>query len=156
MDLFLVLYSVSFICVSGFCFCFFPVPYCFDCYGIKWHLEVRKCLQIFYFSILFWLFRLFVFSYTFYFILLLFSAAPMAHGGSQAVGQSKLQLSAYTTATAMPGPCHVCSLHHSSRQCWILNPLSETRDRTLDLMVPSQIHSHCTTMGTPCIFIHIL
>ena len=32
----------------------------------------------------------------------LFRAAPVAHGGSQARGQSELQPAAYTTATAMP------------------------------------------------------
>ena len=33
----------------------------------------------------------------------------------------KLQLMAYTTATAMPDLSHICNLHHSSRQHWILN-----------------------------------
>ena len=39
--------------------------------------------------------------------------------------ETELQLLAYTTATAMPDPCLMCDLHHSSQQCWILNPLSE-------------------------------
>ena len=43
--------------------------------------------------------------------------------------ESELQLLVYTTATAKPGPSHVCYLHHSSLQCQILNPLSEARDR---------------------------
>ena len=43
------------------------------------------------------------------------------------------------------------SLHHSSQQHQILNPLSEARDQTCNLMVPSQIHFHCATMGTPTI-----
>ena len=42
----------------------------------------------------------------------------------------ELQLLTYTTATAMQNLSHVCSLHHSSRQCWILNPLSKARDQT--------------------------
>ena len=46
---------------------------------------------------------------------------------------------ASTTATAMPDPSLVCNLHHSSRQRRILNPLSKARDRTHNLMVPSQI-----------------
>ena len=50
---------------------------------------------------------------------------------------SELQLPAYTTATAMWDPRHICDLHHSSRQCRILNPLSEARDGTRNLMVPS-------------------
>ena len=41
--------------------------------------------------------------------------------------QLELQLLAYTMATAMQDPSHICDLHHSSRQCWILNPLSEAR-----------------------------
>ena len=32
------------------------------------------------------------------------------------------------TATATPDPTHICDLHHSSRQCRILNPLSEARN----------------------------
>ena len=44
---------------------------------------------------------------------------------------------------------HVCDLHLSSWQHWILNPLCKARDRTHNLMVPSQIHFHCAKMGTP-------
>ena len=61
----------------------------------------------------------------------------------------ELQLPAYATATAMPDPNRVCYLHHSSRQCQILNPLSEVRDQTCNFMVPGRIHFHCTTTGTP-------
>ena len=43
-------------------------------------------------------------------------------------GQS--ELSSYTIATAMWDLSRVCDLYHSSRQCWILNPLNEGRDRT--------------------------
>ena len=50
-----------------------------------------------------------------------------------------LQLPAYTTATAMWDPSHVCDLYHSSWQHRILNPLSEVRDQTLILMYTSQI-----------------
>ena len=39
----------------------------------------------------------------------------------------ELQLPAYTTVIAMSDPSHICSLHHSSLQCWIPNPLSEGR-----------------------------
>ena len=53
--------------------------------------------------------------------------------------QSELQLPSYTTATATWDPSHGCSLHHSSRQHSILNPLSEARDRTHHCMVPSWI-----------------
>ena len=42
--------------------------------------------------------------------------------------ESELQLPVYTTATATRDPRRVCDLHHSSRQCWILNPVSDARD----------------------------
>ena len=42
----------------------------------------------------------------------------------------ELQLLAYITAAAMPGPSCVCDQHHSSGHCWILNARSEARDRT--------------------------
>ena len=61
----------------------------------------------------------------------------------------ELQLPAYATATAMSGLSHTCNLHHSSRQCQIPDPLSEARDQTCILMDASQVHFHCTTMGTP-------
>ena len=60
-----------------------------------------------------------------------------------------LQPPAYTTATATQDLSRVCDLQHSSRQCWILKPLSTTRDRTCILMDTSQICFHCTTMRTP-------
>ena len=63
--------------------------------------------------------------------------------------QSELQLPAYATATAMWDHSRVFDLHHSSRQRWILNPLSEARDHTSILMVPSWICFHCATTGTP-------
>ena len=48
----------------------------------------------------------------------------------------QLQLPAYTTATATATPEASCifNLHRSSQPCWILNPLSEARDRTCILM----------------------
>ena len=45
--------------------------------------------------------------------------------------ESEMQLLAYTTATAMLDLLHILDLCHSLRQRWILNPLSEARDRTL-------------------------
>ena len=42
----------------------------------------------------------------------------------------ELQLLAYAKATKTPDLSRVCDLHHSSQQCQILNPLSETKDRT--------------------------
>ena len=61
----------------------------------------------------------------------------------------ELLLLAYARATAAPGPSHVCDLHHSSWQSWILHPLIEARDRTRNVVGPSQIHFRCATTGTP-------
>ena len=54
--------------------------------------------------------------------------------------QSELQLPAYATATAISDLSCICDLHHSSWQQRILDPLSEARDRSHTLMVPSWIH----------------
>ena len=62
--------------------------------------------------------------------------------------KSELQLQAYTTATAMWDPSHICDIHHSSQQGSILNPLGEARDQTPILMDTSQVHYHWVTMGT--------
>ena len=51
----------------------------------------------------------------------------------------ELQLPAYTTATATQDLSLVFDLHHSSRQCRILNPLSEATDRTHNLMDTSRV-----------------
>ena len=63
--------------------------------------------------------------------------------------ESELQLPTYTTATATPDRGLVCDLHHSSWQRWILNLLSEARNGTRNLMVPSWMCFHCATSGTP-------
>ena len=80
---------------------------------------------------------------------LLFRVVPAAYGVFQARVQSELQLPAYTIATATWDPSCVCDLHHSSQQCQIFNTLSEARDGTYNLMVPSQVRFPCATMGTP-------
>ena len=63
--------------------------------------------------------------------------------------QSELQSPTYARATAMLDPSRVCYLRHSSWQRWILNPLSEARDQTQNLMVPSWIRFHRAMTGTP-------
>ena len=63
----------------------------------------------------------------------LFRAVHVAYGGSQARGQI--------------GDTD-CGLHNSSWQHQILNLLSEARDWTCNLLVPSQINFHCTIMET--------
>ena len=69
----------------------------------------------------------------------------MAYG----VSQSELQLPVCATATATRDPSHVCDLHRSSWQRRILNPLSEGRDRTRNLMAPSRIRFCCTMRRIP-------
>ena len=71
--------------------------------------------------------------------------------------QSELQPPAYPTTTAMRDPSCVFHLHHSSQQHWILNPLGEARDRTLNLMVPSQIcFPLCHDRNYSYVFFHSL
>ena len=62
-----------------------------------------------------------------------FLGRSAAYGGSQARGLIR--------AVAI-------SLRHSSRQHRSFNPLSEARNRTRNLTVPSRIHFCCTTTGT--------
>ena len=68
--------------------------------------------------------------------------------------KSELELPAYATATAMPDPSRICDLHHSSQQCWILNPLSKARDQTCILMDTSQIFNPLSHNGNShkCLF----
>ena len=60
--------------------------------------------------------------------------------------KSELQLVAYTTATAMPDPSRVYSLHQSS---WVLNSMSEARAQTHILLVTSRIPFCCAALGMP-------
>ena len=59
----------------------------------------------------------------------------------------ELQLPAYAIATAMWDPSCLCNLYQSSQQCWILNPLSETRDRTCILMNTSWVFNLLSHSG---------
>ena len=94
---------------------------------------------------------IFIFIYLFiYFLSFVFLGPHMWCMEVPRLGvESKHQLLAYTTATATWDLSQVCDLHHSSQQCWILNLLSEARDRTCNLMAPSQICFRCIMMGTP-------
>ena len=68
----------------------------------------------------------------------------MAYGGSQVrglIGATAVVL--YHRHSNIRSKLHLW-LHHSSRQCQILNPQSETRDRTHNLMVPSWAGLHYT------------
>ena len=81
-------------------------------------------------------------SNDFYFIFLLFRPHPQHMEVPRLGVKSKLQLPAYTTASAMQDPSHTCDLYHGSGQCWIPNPLIEARDGTRNVRVPSEILCH--------------
>ena len=51
----------------------------------------------------------------------------------------ELQGLAYAIAIATQDLSHICDPHHSSRQCQILDPLSEARDRTHVFMAASKV-----------------
>ena len=88
-------------------------------------------------------------SFAFFFCLLSFLGPHPQHVEVPRLGvKLELQLLAYARATSMPDPSHILDLQHSSRQCQILNILSEARDQTHNLMVPNWICFCCTTMGT--------
>ena len=71
-----------------------------------------------------------------YFLSFVFLELHLLHVEVPRLGvELELQLLVYTTAIATPDPNHICDLHNSSWQCWILNPLIEARDRTCVLMV---------------------
>ena len=70
--------------------------------------------------------------------------------------ESELQPLAYITATTTPDPSCVCGLHHSSRQCQILNPLREDRDWTWVRIDASQINFCWAMMGTPVCWSYML
>ena len=61
--------------------------------------------------------------------------------------KSELQLPTYTTAVATQGLSLIFNLHHSSRQCQILNPLKEATVRTHILMDTSWILFHGAKTG---------
>ena len=81
-----------------------------------------------------------LFSFFFFNLFFLFLGPHPWHMGVPRIGvKSEPQLLAYTTSTATLDLSRICNLHPSSWPHRILNPLSEARDRTRNLMVPSQI-----------------
>ena len=68
-----------------------------------------------------------------------FRTAPWHMEVPRLGGKSELQLLANATATATPDLSHICNLHCSSWQCWILNPLSRAKDGTRILMDTSRV-----------------
>ena len=69
--------------------------------------------------------------------------------------KSELQLPAYTTASATQDPSHICDLHHSSQQCWILNPLTKARDQTCIFMDTSRDPNPLSHDRDSILFFHL-
>ena len=91
-------------------------------------------------------FELFI---SFYFVLFCFLGPHPRRVEVPRLGvESELQLPAYITTTATQDPSRVYNLQHTSWQYQILNPLNEARDRTCNLMVPSQIRFRYAMTGT--------
>ena len=79
----------------------------------------------------------------FLFVCFFFLGMHLQHMEVSRLGlESEIQLPATATATC------ICDLHHSS-QHWILNPLSEARDRAHILMDISWVRNHRAATGTP-------
>ena len=82
-----------------------------------------------------------------------FRAAPVAYGGSQARGLvGAVAACLCHRHSNARSDLHLLPTPHNSWQHQILNPLSEARGWTYNLMVPSQIRFCCTMMETPRIF----
>ena len=88
------------------------------------------------------------------FLFFFFKAAPMAYGGSWAGVELMLQLQALLhSQNSTRSELHLRPTLQLMATLWILNTLSEARDQTHNLMVPSQVHFCCTTKGTPVLFL---
>ena len=61
------------------------------------------------------------------------------YGSSLARVESELYTLAYATAITTWDPSHIGNLHHSFSATGILNPLSEARGQTRNLMDTSQV-----------------
>ena len=91
----------------------------------------------------------FISYFFFFFVFCPFRVAPTPYGGSQARGLIRAvaaslhqsHSNARSKLCLWPTP--------SSWQSQILNPLSDARDQTRHLMVPSQIRFHCAMTVTP-------
>ena len=88
---------------------------------------------LFFFSFLFPFFFFFFFFFCFFGPPLLCLLVPVR--GVELL----LVLQACTTAAAVWDPSLICDLHHSSQNHWVLNALSEARDRTRILMNASWV-----------------
>ena len=91
---------------------------------IETHSKSKLSLQQEFFLVL-------ILKFFFFFVFSFFLGPYPWHMEVPRLGvELELQLPAYTTATATLDLSHNCNLHHSSWQCWMLNPPSKARDCT--------------------------
>ena len=84
------------------------------------------------------------------------TAAPAAHGSSQARGWIRAAAEAYTTATTTQNPSLICDLRRSLHQHWILNSLSEARDQTCILTETMQVFNPLSRNENSLLFFNSL
>ena len=94
-----------------------------------------------YFSLLHTFYFIYLFIYLFFCLFAVSGAAPEAYGGSQARGPIGAVGASLHQSHSNAGSEQCLTYTTAHGQHWInpLNPLSEDRDRTRNLMVPSQI-----------------
>ena len=63
----------------------------------------------------------------------------VAHGSFQAKDRMRARAASHSPSYSNSGSERVCDQYHSSQQLWILNPLSEARDRTCILMDTNRV-----------------
>ena len=85
----------------------------------------------------------------------LFRATPKAYGGSQARGPTGAAAAGLHHSHSST-TCCTCDLHHSSRQCQVLNPLSEARDGTRILRDASWVHYLLSHGGSSTNIVYML
>ena len=82
-------------------------------------------------------------EYLFFFCLFQGHGGWGGYGGSQArglIGAVAVGLChSHSNAGSEPDQSRICDLHHTSRQRWILNPLSKATEGTRVLIVPNWI-----------------
>ena len=86
----------------------------------------------------------------------LFRATLTADGGSQVRCRIRVVAANLYHSHSNARSGRVCNLYHSSRQHWILNPLSKIRDQTWVLLDTSQIHFCWATTGTCVVYFLLL
>ena len=84
-----------------------------------------------------------------FFSFLLFRAAPMAYGSSQARGPIGAAAAGLHHSHSNSNPSCIWDLHHSSLHHWILNPLSRARDPTCVLLDTRRVCYCPATAGIP-------